>query len=202
MPRRSGKKSKEPRASSTDTDARVMKMADGGFRPAFNLQFATDTASQVIVHVDVTNRGSDQGELVRGVEGVQRRYGRTPREMLVDGGYAKKEDIETVSALPEPVTVYAPVQKPKCAKRDPYKPLPDDSEAVAAWRRRMGTEEAQAIYRSRLATAECVNAQARNRGLRQFVVRGLRKVKAIGLLFALAHNIMRCIALGYVPATG
>jgi len=81
-------------------------------------------------------------------------------------------------------------------RRDPHAPRPGDPPAVAAWRARMGTPEAQAIYKERAATAECVNAQARNRGLRQFLVRGLPKVRAIALWYALAHNLMRAVALG------
>jgi hypothetical protein len=59
----------------------------------------------------------------------------------------------------------------------------------------MGTEQAQEIYKRWAATSECVNAIARNRGLRQFLVRGLAKVKAILLWFALAHNLIRAAAL-------
>ena len=184
------------RVSTTEPEARVMKMADGGFRPAHNVEFATDTASQVITGVDVVNVGSDQGQLAPMVEQHQQRYGQAPREMLVDGGFAKKEDIEEVSKPDVGTTVYAPVQKPKKEGQDPHAARPGDSEAVAAWRVRMGTESAQEIYKQRASTAECVNALARNRGLRQFLVRGLPKVRAVALWFALAHNLMRAVALG------
>lgn len=59
----------------------------------------------------------------------------------------------------------------------------------------MGTDEAKAIYKDRAATAECVNAIAGNRGLQQCRVRGRRKVKTVILWYALAHNMMRAIAL-------
>ena len=183
------------RASTTDPEARVMKMGDGGFRPAFNVQLATDTESQVIVGVDVSNKGSDAGEMPPMVEQIEKRHGRRPEEVLVDGGFAKHEDIETVSRGEAPCVVYAPVQKPKDPTRDPHAPRPGDSEEIAAWRQRMGTPEAKEIYKERAATAECVNALARNRGMRQFLVRGLEKVKAVTLLFALAHNMMRTWAL-------
>ena len=78
---------------------------------------------------------------------------------------------------------------------DPHQPKPDDSPGVAAWRARMGTDEAKAIYKNRAATAECVNAHSRNRGLQQFRVRGLAKVKCVVLFFALAHNLMRMASL-------
>jgi len=183
------------RASTTDPEARVMKMADGGYRPAYNLQFATDAAAQVIVGVDASNAGTDHGQLAPMVDQLEARHGQAPAATLVDGGFATKEDIAAVSAR---TIVYAPVQKPKDPTRDPHAPLPTDPPAVAAWRQRMGTPEAQAIYKDRAATAECVNAQARNRGLRQFGVRGLAKVRTLALWYAVAHNLARAIALGAV----
>jgi transposase len=187
-----GKPVESARVSTTDAEAAVMKMADGGFRPALNAQLATDTASQVIVGVELTNSGSDLGQLVPMVEQLQARYEQTPREMLVDGGFAKREAIEQLAAS---TTVYAPVQQPKNSTRDPHEPLPTDSEAVAAWRQRMGTEEAKTIYKERAATAECVNAIARNRGLQRFSVRGLDKARSVLLWYALAHNLMRMVEL-------
>ena len=186
----------QARASTTDGDARVMKMADGGFRPAHNVQFATDTASQVIAGVDVVNTGSDQGQMPPMVDQLQQRYGQAPEEMLVDGGFAKKEDIEKMASPEVGTTVYAPVQKPKKEDRDPHQGRPGDSAAIADWRVRMGTPEAKEIYKERASTAECVNAISRNRGLRQFLVRGLAKVRTVALWFAIAHNRMRAAALG------
>ena len=184
------------RVSTTEPQSRVMKMGDGGFRPAHNVEFATDTQSQVIAGVDVVNVGSDQGQMPPMVEQLEERYDKTPGEVLVDGGFAKHEDIETVSAGEAGTKVYAPVPKPKKdSDRDPHQPLPGDSETIAQWRVRMGTPEAKEIYKDRASTAECVNAISRNRGLRQFLVRGLRKVRAVALWFALAHNLMRAVAL-------
>ena len=178
-----------------------MKMGDGGFRPAVNVQFASDTGSQVVTGVEVTNNGSDQGQMPPMVEQHEDRYGRAPGEMLVDGGFAKKEDIETLASPEVGTTVYAPVPEPKKNKeRDRYLPLPGESATVAEWRRRMGTPEAKEIYKDRAATAECVNAIARNRGMRQFMVRGLKKIRAVALWFALAHNLMRGVALRAMAA--
>jgi transposase len=188
------------RASTTDADARVMKMGDGGYRPAFNVQLATATDSQVITGADVTNSGGDQGQLAPMVQQHQERYEQVPNEALVDGGFAKKEDIEKVEQ--GGTTVYAPVQKSKDPERDAHTPRTDDTPAVAQWRQRMATDEAKAIYRERAATAECVNALARNRGLQRFLVRGLRKVKAVVLWYVLAHNLMRAVALRAATAQG
>jgi transposase len=188
------------RVSTTDPEARVMKMADGGFRPAFHAQFATATTAQLIVGVDVSNAGSDLGQLAPMAEQLRERYGQAPAEMLVDGGFAAHDDIIAVARPEVGCTVYAPVPEPRDPTRDPHQPRPGDPEAIAQWRQRMGTEEAKVIYKERAATSECVNAIARNRGLRQFLVRGLEKVKAVLLWFALAHNLMRTVALRQAAA--
>jgi hypothetical protein len=188
-------KSKESRASTTDPEARVMKMGDGGFRPAHNVQYATDTQTQVITGADVVNIGSDCGLMAPMIEEHRDRHGWPPGQMLVDGGYVKKQDIEKAHSSEPATIVYAPAEKPKTETRDPYTPRPDDSEAVAQWRQRMGTPEGKAIYKERASTAECVNAISRNRGMQRFLVRGLRKVKAVVLWFALAHNLMRSASL-------
>jgi transposase len=193
--RKTAEKKENARASTTDPEARVMKMADGGFRPAYNVQLATDTQTQIITGVDVTNSGGDQGKLAPMVEQHQERYGETPDEMLVDGGFVKKEDIVAVSPPNGSTTVYAPVQVSKSATRDAHEPRPDDKPAVAEWRQRMATDEAKEIYKERAATAECVNAIARNRGLQQFRVRGKPKVRAVILWYVLAHNLLRAVAL-------
>jgi len=183
------------RVSTTDPEARVMKMADGGYRPAYNVQLGTDTATQIITGVEVSNSGGDQGKMAPMVQQHEERYGETPDEMLVDGGFAKKDDITQVSPPEGNTTVYAPVQKAKKDDLDPHTPRDDDSPAVAEWRTRMATDQAKEIYKERAATAECVNAIARNRGLQQFRVRGSPKVKAVILWYVLAHNLMRAVAL-------
>jgi transposase len=198
--KRNGGQVEEARASTTDADATVMKMADGGFRPAFNTQFGTDCDSQVIVGVAVVTAGSDMAQLQPMVEQVNERCGKLPEQWLVDGGYPAHEQIDAVASQTE---VYAPVPQARGSKdaqgnkveQDKHAPRPDDSAAVARWRQRMGQPEAQQIYRDRAATAECVNAQARNRGLTRMPVRGLPKVRCIALLYALAHNLMRTLAL-------
>lgn len=193
---RSGAKDATVRVSTTDPDARVMKMGDGGFRPAFNVQFATTTdAARVIVGVEATNRGSDAGQSTPMLEQIEQRTGVRPAEMLVDGGYAQHEAID--QATEQEVTLYAPVPKPrKGDTRDPHRPREGDSEAVAAWRQRMGTDEAKAIYKQRAATAETVNADAKeHRGLDRLAVRGLGKVLGSASLFALTYNLLRLITL-------
>jgi transposase len=186
-------KKEQARVSTTDPEARVMKMADGGFRPAYNVQFATTTDKQVIVGVSVTNRGSEGDEAPPMQEQVTSRTEQTPKDYLIDGGQAT---LRTIDKLNEAgLTVYAPTQAPRGTKRSQDEPRPSDSPAVAAWRTRMATEEAKAIYKERAATSECVNARARQHGLYQFVVRGLSKVTCVALWLAITHDLLRWIAL-------
>lgn len=188
----------QARVSTTDPEARVMKMADGGYRPAYNVEFGTDTASRLIVAVDAINVGSDMGQLGPGLDQIEARCGQPPGAALVDGGFASGEGI--TAAARRGVTVYAPVRRPKDPRRDPYLPRPGDSPEVAAWRVRMGTDAAKAIYKERAATAECVNALARLRTLERFWVRGLRAVRCMALLVALTHNALRRAALLHARA--
>jgi hypothetical protein len=75
----SGAKDATPRVSTTDPDARVRKIPDGGFRPAFHVQLATTTdAARAIVGVSVTNRGSDQGQASPMLEPIEARTGVRP----------------------------------------------------------------------------------------------------------------------------
>lgn len=187
-----GKPRAQARASTSDAEATVMKMGDGGFRPAYNAQYATDTASQVVVGVAAVSVGSDMAQLLPMIEQIEARCGQSPEAWLVDGGYPAHEQLDGAAVH---TRVYAPVPKPKDPATDPHVAKDGDSEAVGAWRERMGTEGAKAIYKDRAATAECVNAQARERGLTRLRVRGTAKVRCVLLLHALAHNLMRTLAL-------
>jgi len=182
----------ELRVSTTDAESRVMKMADGGFRPAYNVQFATD-ASGYIVGVDVTNHGTDQPHIAPMLDEIERRTGNTPREYLVDGGFVTLENIEVIAE--RGATAYAPVPTPRNPVIDPHEPKPEDTPVIAAWRRRMGTESAKRIYVQRGTLAERTNADLRgHRGLDRLNVRGIAKVKTVVLLAALTFNLLRMLA--------
>jgi transposase len=190
----------EARVSSTDPQARVMKMADGGFRPAYNWEFAVDIAQMVITGVEVVNTGSDKAQAQPMLDQVQARCNRLPKDWLMDGGFVTLSAIETGET--RGVRILAPVPEPKDKTRDRYAPLPGDAPAVAAWRERMGTPEAKATYKLRAATAECVNAQARSsNGVYQVRVRGRAKVRCAALWVAIAHNLRIWMRHLYQPST-
>jgi hypothetical protein len=166
------------------------------------------------VGVDVVTTGSDMGQMAPMVKQVVERCWRAPEDWLVDGGFPAHDQIDAVAMQ---TRVIAPVPKPKTRKKstsdaaehtaavdvqatpepavDPHQRKPGDSAAVGDWREWMTTDEAKELCKARAATAECVNAQARNRGLVLLPVRGLKKVKSVALLFALAHNLMRMMRL-------
>lgn len=189
----------EARVSTTDPEARVMRMGDGGYRPAYNVQFATDTQSGVVVGVAVTNRGTDQGLITPMLADVERRTGKHPKEWLVDGGYTSLKDIQRVGEAG--VDVLAPVPRPRLASVDPHEPKSDDPKHVASWRRRMATKRAKEIYKERAATAELVNADFRtHRGLDQFGVRGAAKVLTVALWMGLVKNVLAWISVMHPAA--
>lgn len=169
-------------------EARVMKMAEGGFRPAYNWEFVVDSLCRVITAVDVVNAGSDKAQTLPMLEQDQQRCGRLPHDWLMDGGFVTLRVIE--AAAPQ-VRVLAPVPEPKDETRDRYTPRPGDAPAVAAWRQRMGTDEAQETYKLRASTVECVNAHARGRyGVYQVGVRGRAKVRCVAVWVAITHNLL------------
>jgi transposase len=184
----------EVRCSTTDPEARKMKMADGGFRPAYNVQLATATAGGVVVGVTVTQAGHDAEQLAPMLGQLHQRYRQHPAEMLVDGGFVNLGAIDSAHA--DGTAVYAPVKEPdrqRAQGKDPYAPKPGDKAGTIAWRARMSTEAAQQTYRERASTAEWVNAQLRNHGLTQFRLRGLTKVLAEVLWQAVTHNLQRLL---------
>lgn len=189
---RNGKNKTEARVSTTDPDARVMKMADGGFRPAYNVQFAADVKSKVVLGVDVTDEGTDLREMEPMIAKVEKAFG--PAEAwLVDGGYVQLDAID--SREKRGCKIYAPPRKPRTQGIEPTQVRDTDTEAIAAWRMRMASDEGKTIYKQRAATAELINAHARRRGLQQFLVRGIERVRSVVLLHAITQNFSRWTAL-------
>ena len=179
---RQKKPKREPRTSTTDPEARVMKMSNGGFDPAFNIQYATDVNTGVVVGVEVINKGNDRGTASPMLEQIKNRFDKNPEYYLADGDFLTKDDITKEES--KGIEMYIPV-------RNDSKPLScKDNKEIAQWRERMQSEEGKEKYKER-TIVEWVNAEARNRGLRLLLVRGLQKVKAVSLWYALAHNMLR-----------
>jgi transposase len=184
-------RAKQPRVSTTDAATRGMKMANGGFNPAANVQLATDTKSRAILGVEVSNESSDSAGLSEPMrQQVEQRTGGKVEQHLMDGGYLRLEDI--VEAHQQGVELFVPAKPARNPQNrgQELTPKPSDSEAIRAWKQRMGSDEGKKIYQQRAATSETVNAELRTyRGLAPLTVRGLNKIKCVALWCALAYNL-------------
>ena len=189
------------RVSTTDPDARQMKMANGGYDPAFNVQFATAADSRVIVEVDVTNQGTDAGELPPMLAPIQANDGQTPQPAWADSADATQETVTTAEAAGTLLVSSVPrAEQLRKHGKDPHSRQRKDTDADARFRSRMAEPSYQLLYKQRPSVAEFANADCRNRNLRQFRVRGLLKVKAIALWHALAFNFTRFMNLGVLTS--
>lgn len=185
--RGNGKPPREPRASTTDAQARVMKMADGGFRPAYNVQVASVAGEQIVAAIEVRDTGSDRGLMRPMLERLGPRLDEAPARYLVDGGFGSAEDIEWAHG--RGIDVYCPPTRSKHGG-DPCAPRRGDGAGVLAWRARMASDEGKAGYKPR-SVCECIHARWRNWDLRQLTVRGIEKIRAVVLTYALANNILQ-----------
>jgi transposase len=183
-------KEKPARASTTDAEARVMKMADGGFRPAYNIQYAVAGSEmggpRTVVGVQVTNLGSDMGSLTPMAKQIKARTGQVPEVLLADGGHAKHEDIADARRMGIDVIV------PPSDRAKPIEQMQGADPEVVAWRKRMEEPEAKELYRARAGLAELANATQKTRqGVTQFLVRGIDKVCCVVVMGAIASNILQ-----------
>jgi transposase len=198
-------KGRGPKASTTDPQARLMRFADGGMRPGYNLQLACVPGADVIVAVMTTDRRNDTGLAVPMVECIAERYGAAPERVLADTKYATQEDIVALSERPDgAVCVYTPppadsdtataesIRKRECRRRH-------EPPAVQEWRARMASDEGRVAMRRR-RHIETVNGNVKNRGLGRLNVRGLIKAQCLALLHALAHNLWRAHVLRQAAA--
>lgn len=183
------------RASTTDPEARVMKMADGGFRPAFNVQMATAGSElggpRTVVGVNVTNIGSDMASLTPMLDQIERRTGQLPEVLLADANHGGHAAIVGARARGVDTLVPVPKRRARTDERDRRSTDPD----VMAWMKRMEEPDAKELYRARAGLCEWTNAQVAGRcGVRQFLVRGIQKVTSAALLFAITVNLTQHLA--------
>ena len=132
-------------------------------------------------------------------EEVRKRYEKTPENYLVDCGFATKDDITTVEKRGS--QTHAPIHGEERMRKkgtDPHARQPGESDEMFTFRQRMATDEAKKLYQQRPSIAEFPNAECRNRGLHQFRVRGLEKVRTVTMWYAITFNFMRMINLGCI----
>jgi transposase len=197
--KRSTAKPEEARANEADPDAVRMKQGDGGFRVGYNVQTVTDAAHGLVVSTDVICQGNDSGQLSAQLLKVKREQGVVPEEVLVDAGYASLDDVEQAEKAGTRLLMPPrDEKKDRQAGRDPYTKKKGDGPEIVAWRQRMGTAEAQQVYKQRSGLAEIIHARMEQRKWYRFRLRGQQKAATEGLWQALAHNVSRLLALGWL----
>jgi transposase len=180
---------KTVRASTTDPEARVMKMPGSGFAPAYNVQLATagdpQGGARTIVGVRVTNVGSDYGSVGPMIDDIEQKCGKRPSVLLADNGHASSADIRAAADR----GVAALIAPQGRSMRKP--PNPSEDPAVASWRDRMRTDEAKEQMRARASLCELSNAHIKTRfSMASLLVRGLTKVTCMVLLASLTANLV------------
>jgi len=184
---------KNARASKTDPEAKKMKMANGGYNPAYNVQYVTDNKSRIITGIQTSNEGADYGLMKPMLKHIANTYNLLPNKWLVDAGFVSEAGLH--EAEEHGVEVFMPVPERSRKKYGVGGPLPNNSNVMGRWVERMETEEAKELYKDRASSAEYSNASTRNKGGYQFRVRGRHKAHATSVLFALTHNIERIISM-------
>ncbi len=186
-----------PSVSTSDPEARSMRMPDGSIHLAWNVQVAT--ANGFIVAIEPTDRRKDSGLAIETVEQIERRCGTTPERLLADATAITQGEIDQLSQRSPELLVYSPPPKERetvkaetLRKRDwKHEREPD---AVKQWREWMASDAGKVVYRRRKLT-EHAHAKMKNRGFGRMPVHGIATVRVVCLLHALAHNMLQALRL-------
>jgi transposase len=178
----------------TDPESRIMPDGAnrGSFVQAYNGQAMVDEKHQIIVAAEATQAPQDQRQLVPMTEMAREILGALPREMLADAGFHSEVAIRTVES--KGVEVYCPSERGKKAERElcPRGRPPLDETFAQRMKRKVRSVRGRAHYSRRKCIVEPVFGQIKQgRGLRQFLTRGLEKVRGEWRLWALTHNLTK-----------
>lgn len=182
----------------SDPESRIMKGPDG-FVQAFNTQVAVESISQLIVGQTVTQEANDKQQITPMVTTIEQQAGQKPKELLADSGYCSEKNLEYLDK--KKITAYVATKRQK--HREPETsckrgPLPNNSTRVDKMRRKIQTKAGAKIYAARKSIVEPVFGQIKHaRGFRQFLMRGIEKVKAEWALVCATHNILKLYRMCY-----
>jgi len=182
----------------TDPESRIMKGADG-FVQAYNAQVVVEESCQLIVAQSVTQEANDKKQTIPMVELIKEQSGQVPTQLLADSGYCSDENLTILEN--KPVDVYIATGRQKHGKRNQHckpGPLPKDATRVEKMARKLQTKAGSDIYAARKSIVEPVFGQIKHaRGFRQFLLRGIKKVKGEWALVCATHNILKMYRLCY-----
>ena len=187
----------------TDPESRIMKGADG-FVQAYNAQVAVEADFQLIVGQSVTQATNDKEQLLPMVEKIEEQSGHRPEEILADSGYCSEKNLEGLESKDQPEQQIVGYIATERLKHGEYKepcprgPLPQGATRVDRMRRKLKTKAGKAVYAARKAIVEPVFGQIKQaRGFRQFLLRGIEKVRREWAMVCLTHNILKLYRLCY-----
>ena len=168
-----------------------MKRAGGGFDASYNAQTAVDEQAHIIIAAELTNCGSDAGELPTMLQAVKDNLGALPRQVLADTGYKAEAVFEALAGKGCELVVAVGREAKHPLRFDPAR-----SPRTAAMAAKLQTDQGKAAYRRRKWIAEPPNGWIKNvLGFRQFSLRGLHRVRAEWKLVCLALNLRRMAAM-------
>ena len=174
-----------------------MKGSDG-FVQAYNAQAAVESTTQLIVGQAVTQEANDKQQVVPMVETIEQQAEQKPEQLLADSGYCSGRNLEHLESKGIDAYVATERQKHGEKKACQHGPLPRGATRVDRMRRKVQTKAGAAIYAGRKSIVEPVFGQIkRARGFRQFLLRGIEKVRAEWALVCMTHNILKMYRLCY-----
>ena len=185
----------------TDPESRIMKGPDG-FLQGYNAQAAVEPALQLIVGQTVTAATNDKEQLEPMLGIIEQQCGQRPDEVLADSGYCSEKNLAALESLEDPTRRVEGYIATERQKHDDYKeacprgPLPNNATRVDRMRRKLKTKAGKAVYAARKTIVEPVFGQIKHaRGFRQFLLRGIDKVRAEWSLVCLTHNVLKLYRL-------
>ena len=183
----------------TDPESRIMKGPEG-FVQAYNAQVAVEAKTPMIVGQAVTQAVNDKQQVQPMVQVIEAQAGQKPQQLLADNGYCSEGNVKYVER--RKIDGYLAAGRQKHGEfgkaRCPRGPLPKGATRVDRMRRKLQTKVGAAVYAARKGIVEPVFGQIKQaRGFRQFLLRGLEKVKGEWALVCLTHNILKLHRLGY-----
>jgi hypothetical protein len=182
----------------SDPESRIMKGGDG-FVQAFNAQVAVESVSQLIVGQAVTQEANDKQQVAPMVTVIEQQAGQKPKELLADSGYCSEQNLAYLEQ--SKIDGYVATDRQKHGKQRvacKRGPLPQGTTRVDKMKRKLRTKTGAKIYAARKSIVEPVFGQIKHaRGFRQFLMRGIEKVKAEWALVCTTHNILKMYRLCY-----
>jgi transposase len=187
----------------TDPESRIMKGADG-FVQGYNAQAVVEPDLQLIVGQTVVDATNDKQQLIPMIGIMEEQSGQRPKEVLADSGYCSEKNLEQLEASDKPENRIIGYVATERQKHDEYRvpcprgPLPKDATRVDRMKRKLKTKAGKAVYAARKTIVEPVFGQIKHaRGFRQFLMRGIDKVRGEWALVCLTHNILKIYRLCY-----